>query len=356
LLLEVDLRQRWRQWSLGLIGSFWKRVFPLICAFAPTLIFVAFFLSQEGLGGAQRKPLLTLLKDFFSFSPLISFDLLELVPALALGLLFATAFSLSLAKRIASNQVWASDGFLILATFYVMLYFVSPDSISRGTEINTRLLLYPFFALILWFGAWVRGRTERQVMAVASIVISLAFLAMHTVKHAEMNGYLQEYLSGSDLISANSTLLPLVFSPQGHDSDERALERRPGSFLHAAGYIAAEKCAVEFGNYEAWKGTFPLVWRPERNPMKHLAIDSKMETEPPEVDFLNYPKRTGGTVDYVALWGMRDDQRNLAATKSVLRQLKAAYELIYVSPQRGLMRLYRRKDFMDFESEGNGRN
>ena len=60
---------------------------------------------------------------------------------------------------------------------------------------------------------------------------------------------------------------------------------------------------------------------------------------------LSYPQRTGGRTDYVLVWGVRDRDRDKEIPRLIFKQLHEAYELIYTSPQRGLMQLYRRKDW-----------
>ncbi len=49
-------------------------------------------------------------------------------------------------------------------------------------------------------------------------------------------------------------------------------------------------------------------------------------------------------MDYVLLWGLRDAQLRKQTTESILSQLDQGYDLIYVSPRLGLMKLYQRKD------------
>jgi len=57
-----------------------------------------------------------------------------------------------------------------------------------------------------------------------------------------------------------------------------------------------------------------------------------------------YPKRAGGRVDYVLLWGVRQEFLNHKATKSIFEQLRQGYDLIFTSPNKGLIQLYRRHD------------
>ena len=164
---------------------------------------------------------------------------------------------------------------------------------------------------------------------------------MHTIKYAELNDYLAEYVSGMHHIEENSTLLPLAFSPNGHAPDGRILSWRTRPFLHAAGYIAVERDVIEFTNYEAGRvGYFPTHFRKELNPYTFIG---KIESVPPEVDFLTYPKRTGRQVDFVLVWGLRAHQRKSEETKSIYSQLEKGYDLIYTSRKRGLVQLYRLK-------------
>jgi hypothetical protein len=166
------------------------------------------------------------------------------------------------------------------------------------------------------------------------------------LKYSELNDYLAEYLSGSHLIEPNKTLLPLAFDSRGHAPDGKALSLKVRPFLHASGYIAAQRHVVEFTNYEAGAYKyFPVLFRSNLNPYDHIGIkDRSIVWEPPQVDFLTYAGRTGGQVDYVLVWGIQERQRNHEATKSINQQLKKGYDLIYTSPRTGLMQLYKRKN------------
>jgi len=55
-------------------------------------------------------------------------------------------------------------------------------------------------------------------------------------------------------------------------------------------------------------------------------------------EILSYPQRTGGRIDYVLVWGIRDRDRNKEIPKFIFKQLQEGYDLIYTSPQRGLSR------------------
>jgi hypothetical protein len=248
-----------------------------------------------------------------------------------------------LVAKIAQRRIHYWDGLLFVAVVYVLIYFVAPDGIAGGGYINMRLSLYPFFALVLWFGAHSYREICIKVMPLIAGGIALLLLGLHTVKYEELNEFLEEYLSGMSLIEPNTTLLPVSFGSYGYTADGQALSGKVASFGHAAGYIAAERHIVELTNFQVTMSYFPIAFRPHLNPYVHLAATPHMlGAEPPHMDFAAY-RRTGGRVDYVLVWWIHPAFLGLKETKSIFKQLEAEYELIYTSPQRGLMRLYRRK-------------
>ena len=58
------------------------------------------------------------------------------------------------------------------------------------------------------------------------------------------------------------------------------------------------------------------------------------------MDLLGYPRRTGGTVDYVMVWDLRPDRLGDPRVRSVLEQLAVGYREIPV-PGDGKVRLFR---------------
>jgi hypothetical protein len=58
--------------------------------------------------------------------------------------------------------------------------------------------------------------------------------------------------------------------------------------MHGADYLAAEKPLIILSNYEANAGFFPLIWHYEKNPFAHLAIESGIEGQAPNVSLRKY--------------------------------------------------------------------
>lgn len=342
---DIVMDTRARQIDLAFL---WKvlrrRVGPLFFALLPTIFFLMAFLSQQGIKMSYGTSFLLRLKQICVLYSLCSYDLNEVWPSLALACLFAIVISLILVSRIRKFRLVTSDMLLFVAFVYMLVYFIAPNTISGGGALTPRLLLYPFFVLILWLGAQSYRKAFKRNIVIASVGIALIFLGLHAKKYAELNTYIDEYLSGMHLVKSNTTLLPLCFSHFGHSLDGQKLSRRVAIFLHISSYIAVQRGVVQLDNYEAFGcGYFPLTYKPSLNPVKHIAIHGGIENIPPEVDFLSYPKRTGRHVDYILLFGDYRKFIDHQATKSIFEQLEQGYDLIYSSSNKGQLHLYSRK-------------
>jgi hypothetical protein len=80
------------------------------------------------------------------------------------------------------------------------------------------------------------------------------------------------------------------------------------------------------------------------NPYKKIGDIENNQGRIGLVDLAGYGK-SGGTVDYVLLWGARAVRGEGTSTDAapVLAQLAAGYDRIFVSRPRGLAEVYRRK-------------
>jgi hypothetical protein len=324
----------------GLLRGVWMRLVVPALAFAPTIALTWWFLQRKGMERSATPPFENLLGRLARLESLISYNEWEGWFSTQVVGLFLVVMVYVLVSKVRRREWRRWDGLLLVVAAFVYVYFTAPDGMSGGGFISHRMNLYPFLGLMLWFAVQsYEPLAMRAVQAFAS-AIAVALLVMHTLKYAELNDYLREYLSGSHLIETNTTVLPLCFSHQGHAPDGRVLSSRIGLFLHAPGHIGAQRRVVELDNYEGNTGYFPVQFRPAVNPFAHIGA---IEAQPPQVEFLTYPARTGGRVDYVLVWRVRDDQREHEHTKSIFRQLDEGYDRIFTSPQRGFMKLYRRK-------------
>jgi hypothetical protein len=347
--LAHQLRKRqFNLWALW--AALRSRVLIPLYAVLPTLILVANFLLQRGTAQGSSPHIANLWKRLYHLDSLVLYaDEREGWVLTAFVWLFIGVTGHVLVLKVARHRGNRWDGFLVLVAGYIVMYLTAPDGMSGGRFISHRLNLYPFLALVLWLGAQSYHKVIKWGIPIVATGIALSLLGLHVQKYAELNSYLKEYLSGMHLIEPDTTLLPIIFSPHGYTPDGRVLSPRVAPFVHAAGHIAAQRGIVDLANYEALGNAFPLMSRPHLNPLVHIAHGFQLQS--PSIDFLSYPQRTGGRVDYVLVWHTDKDPGDNPMTnfyrqleRSIYRQLAEGYELIYISPQRGFMQLYRRKE------------
>jgi len=331
---QVSLLQLFRQLVLG----------PL-AALMPAALLAAAFLERQGAGHLAGNSLKQLVLSAAGLFSLVSFHPREQFCTWPLAAIFFIVAGGLFLIRLARRELGRKDGMLAAAAAFGLVYLLAPAKMSGGAVINERLMLFPFLLLILWFGTAAWRGAARIGLQTAVALIALVLFGMHAQDYARVNDYLDEYLSAAEYIEPRSTLLALSFSHQGHTPQGRALTQRFGPFIHASGYIAAQRSVVDLKNYEATTGHFPVIYRPELDPYTHIGINHGLERQPPLVNFLDYGERTGGSVDYVLLWQIRDRQRYLEPTLEIFHQLNQGYELIYTSEQRKYVQLWRRKNF-----------
>jgi hypothetical protein len=329
---------------------FRERVLVLLCACTPSLLLVYRFVLKNGTQGqVSGGDIIELTRRLYHVVVLVSYDSRERLFSTALGWLFAGMLVYVLFRERERSR-WYGPLSLVIAA-YGALYFTVPDEVGIGGGlIKDRLSLFLFLAVILWFGAFSYGRAARVAIPAISIVITLALLQMHFYKYKELNAYLDEYLSGSNLVEPDTTLLAISFSPTGKAPDGNS----PSLVIHpfgGAGYLAAQRHVVDMGNYEAIAPSgWPIRFRARFNPLGHIIwCMPGCRTLAPYFNFLNYSQLTGGTLDYVLLWdtgGKEDDslaQLFRRLQPSIANQLESGYDLLYTSPEHGFMKLYRRK-------------
>jgi len=246
-----------------------------------------------------------------------------------------------LVSKVGRKKPAFHDGFFLIAAFFLLLALALPAHFAGGGWINDRLYLFVLFFTLLWLGARsFSGATKGRIrLAVGAITIGL--VAAHTWPAWEINRCLEEYLSVEDRLEPGSTILPLTLARNDLPRVPWPV-RKVDPLLHASGLLAARRGCVSLANFEATTGYYPVAYRRKLNPYRHIGFGWGLEETPPRVEFITYPQRTGGRVDYVLLWGYRPEMDGGQEVGALLEQLGKGYQPAATSPGRGLMRLYRR--------------
>jgi hypothetical protein len=178
---------------------------------------------------------------------------------------------------------------------------------------------------------------------VAAVSISVLLFISRVPAYAELDRQIREYVSAGPYIQPGSTLLPLSYASYGYHPTKQRLVKAYLPFEHIGGLLAADQPVVDLSNYEADNYSFWTSYRPHVNPFRFVDKEKRSDRRATEADLLGFPAGSGGTVDYVLIWGIDSNAWRSGAPDRLRQQLHEGYELIYVSPERQLVHLYRRK-------------
>lgn len=339
MLLDLLAAPERRFTPAALWPAFRRRLLaPALACLPPLILIASFVLSRSG-SRVEMLPMWVKIKHLAGLYSLVSLSIWTLPLAIALAVLFYVVAALCLRERRGS-PLREGDGLLLAAAVLAVAFFAAPSQLSGGGFVNHRLLLFPFLTLILWFGTFEHPVRRRLGIQIAAAGIALAFLGLFAGEYRQTGRSLSEIVAAGDSIEPDHTFLFLSYAHQGEDGKGGNTIFRTWPFVHAGGYLAARKRLVDLSLYEANEDYFPLYYRPALNPFLHLAPGPLgIESRPPEVDILGY-RRTGGSVDYVLLWGLRDELRGDPKVRAVEAQLAAAYDLIHRTPD-GRVLLYK---------------
>jgi hypothetical protein len=324
-------------------GTLVRGAVTALCAL-PAVALLALFFARQPNPFSHRPPLLVYLKHLVSLYPLVSFTRSEIVLASAVSGLLALAILVTLAQR-ASRRLRPVDGWLAAAVVATALYFATPDTVADGAQLNDRLGLYPFFAAALWIGHAAVPAPRVRRLALALVAVFVAATGLRVVAYRTLDAYLADYYAVTPHIAPGSTILPLTFAPYGPREGgafdgRKLLSYRVKVFQHAAGYVAAERRAVDLDNSQANTRHAPLRWKPEVNPFTFIGTRPfGLEDEPPCVELRGYAA-VGGRIDYVLLWGATPAAWADECGSAVLAELATDWRQVWVSP-RGMLQLFR---------------
>ena len=326
------------------LRSLWRillaRGIPPLIAVSPILIIVlAFMATSEKMSGSAFSTPIRLLW-FMLMSPALTFDWQDTTVSVATNTVFLGYIVFAAVQRWKNETPFNSQFWFVFLSYFCLMLFV-PTPAPGSAYILERLMIYVFVVLL---AALASSRLPRQLLQMGTLaitVLSIVNLGIRYWQHDRANEYIAEYLSGADLIAANSTVLSLTIESA---SSGRTIALRFSPILHAAGYIVINRHVVDLKNFQAGHGNYyPVTYRPALNPYRHLSPD-KLESVPPRDVILTFPEGTTGSVDYVILWGSLELVADQPEVRELTALLQKDYDLLMESGSRKLMRLYRRRD------------
>jgi hypothetical protein len=312
-----------------------RRLVPVIAAGTPvTLLAICFLFSQRSSLPIQPwlyPSRLSRLKDLIRFQE--AFDRRETVLVLMSLALFAGASGWLLWRRHNRRFIVGLDAFLLIAALCGALFLTAPDSGGGGIMLVVRLAMFPFLALLLWWGAQPIGseafRRLRLACTIVSTTVALLLIASMSMSYAQMTPYIKDIEAVTQRIDPNSTLLVRSVGLL----NERLKIHGPDVFCHSGYRQAAERGIAIVNCMPAATNYHPIRFRPG------LIAEDHSQNE-----LGAYTARTGKQIDYVLLvtGGVILDT---PSTRLLFEQIGEGYDLILSSPQTGCVKLYRRKNW-----------
>ena len=342
LLIAGMWTQRTPQWR-SLLRSYCTDAVCLLGAYLPALtLVVAFFLrnpieSRQALT-AQKS---WLLPKLAMLSPLYSFRVVEGLFFVPMALLVWSLCLLFCLRKIYRRHLSPHDSLLFGFAMLCLLYFLFPGTVKNVSAAD-RFLPFMLFTLVLWFASNPVGPVLSRVVVSLMLLVSLTTVGYRIYVYNRLNDVMAEYLSVAPQIAPHTSLLALHFQ-RGLWHRQRLNRYFADPFLHLSSIIALERGGVDLRSAiisPRLYGYFPLVYRGDRDPFVY--IGEQLEESPPVAQFLDYPQRTGASLDYVLTWRLDDDPPNDPHVRPILSQLQEGFRLIYVSPQHGLAKLWAR--------------
>jgi hypothetical protein len=285
-------------WLVTLRKETWRRHLLHIPALLPQVPLPLWFFRTLGTETLPAPwPLDQLWRYFIRLEVLFTFDELQRRGAKRLVFVFLI---LAVLTFLRGNVRWSgrrprlvfreADAFLLLAGLFVLLYFFSPGGMSGGSLVKDRLSLYPYLLLLPWLAPRVPSvRTAGVAVLAVLAALNLGYL-VHWYRI--LDGDIRQYLAGLERVRPDTRLLPILF-------DNRGSAARSAVLGHAASYAALEKGLIDWDNYEAITGLFPVRFREGVRELDQGVI----ETQPDIVPVRSYRRR----VDYVYTWKMPPD-------------------------------------------------
>jgi hypothetical protein len=295
-------------------------------------------------GGVLTAPaeLAASLGRLLTFDVLVSHTAKEAVVAALLAALCAGLFALALAGQRGRRRDLA-DGLLLGATGLALLYLVTQGQDARRLFLPERLAVLAPLVALLWLGTRPLPRGLRVGAAVAAAALALAQVSLHAASYRRLEPYVADYLSAGRVVEPGDTLLALSYAPTGFDRQGRPLSLHVAAFAHTSGFLAAERGAIDLGNYQSLTRHFAIRFRRAGvRASLDIGLREGTDREPPFLDLAQYETTTRRHVRLLLLWGVRPADRAHPAWPVLGKTLERDFERVHVSPL-GLMSVYRRR-------------
>ena len=284
-----------------IVKDFKKNIYPLTIILVPSASMMIYFLSLQEDNNSLfvAKKAIPLMYQLLSMEHLAAFSAWEVVILGVIGVVLGvTAIAMG---SIQWKNLFSEKNlplFLIGGGLLIVYFFVS-DALAGGSYLTSRITVFIYFTLILLFSSIQFSHSLKTALLGFITISIIALTVIKYDRHSHLSEITQTYLNTSKIIPEEAIVLPLSNDHKGI-IDGKVLSPYIFIFKHLGNYKGAMHTLC-LDNYEANTTLFPVRWKQNVNPYKHLSKGKEegLESTPPSIDITNYIENTGITPQYI---------------------------------------------------------
>jgi hypothetical protein len=251
-------------WLLALHG---RRPAHLL-AFVPAAVLLALFARQQRpeVSLATVTEIGNRLRDFIRIDILFTFDFRQYRLSHAV---FALLCVLALVTAIREWRRRDANVFLAVTLAGLLIYCSAPDEIAGGQAVSQRIAVLIYLLPLPWFTRSL-SRWMRVGLVALLTIVAIGNLQYLTSRYHFVDRHLTEFLQSLTGVGSDTTIVPVVFQTPPP-------ELFVAAYSHVVDYVAIEKRLVDFDNYEAATGYFPIRFKANVQPAGVYTIEAEPE-------------------------------------------------------------------------------
>ncbi|MBO9652095.1 MAG: hypothetical protein J7605_26600 [Variovorax sp.] len=255
--------------------------------------------------------------------------------ALSLGLMallaWAVARLIRQRTRLPAQAVDAMVATLAALAASVLLMFVFPDILGGGWTHFYRLILFPFYWVLLLLARQSFSTPAKLGLLGFAGLISFALLGTTMKNEALVRAQMAPLRQVERFVGTHCTVLPIVLESRPVDAAGGAIPTTRMPYFQAASQLEAQGDRLVLFNYLARLPNYPVRFLPHAEPQSlifHWPPHYRGTTFD-TVDVAAFEKASGIPVDYLLLIG--DPHRQTGPLQDVLRALTALSQPLFAS-------------------------
>ena len=264
-----------------------------------------------GAAGAADGPAIALqLRSFLEAAlwilPLAVFDHREAAPALLVSLLVFGLGVIALLARRGSRPLRRVDGYLAFVALLLVGILLVPDSTTLGAGgpgafVTSRLAEFVPLATVLWLAAFPFGSRARIATIAVAGVAAVLLIGVRWSWYQRLSDQAAAFASLAPCVAEGATMAQVNLSRFELPSN------RTDQIENETGRLSAPTGGLDLGDAELGDGVHLVRYRADIDPYRHLRGPGGLpETVDPVIDPDRYAATTGGSLDYVLVFGRPD--------------------------------------------------